>query len=190
MDRDTKKKGKIFVVSAPSGAGKTTLCQALLKKSSTISYSISHTTRAPRKGEKHGLDYFFISTNDFEKKIEQNFWAEWAKVHGNYYGTSKKYLLDQVVKGHNILLEIDIKGAKQIKKLYPDSVTIFIMPPCFAVLEKRLRERATDSEDIINIRLKNARAEMDQKNFYDHVIINDELDQSCKKFFEVVNRYL
>jgi guanylate kinase len=179
-------KGRIFVVSAPSGGGKTTLCRDLLKNFPEISYSISHTTRQRRKNEKDGEDYYFISTDDFEEKIEQGFWLEWAKVHTNYYGTSQKHLEKQANQGLNVLLEIDIKGAKQIKKLFPDAVTIFIMAPSLAVLEKRLKQRATDTEDIINIRLKNARSEIDQKDFYDYIIVNDQLDKACESICEIV----
>jgi guanylate kinase len=181
-----KKRGKIFVISAPSGAGKTTLCQAVLKKFPEISYSISHTTRKPRKDEKDGEDYFFISKIDFQEKINQGFWLEWAKVHGNFYGTSKEHLGKQTAQGFNVLLEIDTKGAKQIKKFYPDAVTIFIMVPSFEVLEKRLKGRATDSEDIINMRLENARAEIEQKDFYDYIVVNDQLDTACERICEIV----
>ena len=173
-------------MSAPSGAGKTTLCQNLLKKFPQISYSISHTTREPRKNEIDGEDYFFITTKDFEEKIRQSFWVEFAEVHGNYYGTSREYLEKQVDQGLSVLLEVDIKGAKQIKKLYPDAVTIFIMAPSFEVLEERLRHRATDSEDIINIRLNNARGEIEQKDLFDYVIINDELTEACERLCEIV----
>ena len=187
MDQ-ANQKGKVVVVSAPSGAGKTTLCQALLKAFPEIAYSISHTTRQPRKNELDGIDYFFISKLDFEKKIEQNFWAEWAKVHDNYYGTSKEYLSEQTAKGLNILLEIDIKGARQIKEICPDALTIFIMPPSFDILEKRLRQRATDSEDIINTRLENAKDEIAQQDFYNYVVINDQLEEACEKICDIVKR--
>lgn len=173
-------------MSAPSGAGKTTLCQTLLKRFPEISYSISHTTREPRKKEIDGEDYFFITTKDFEEKIKQSFWVEFAKVHGNYYGTSREYLEKQADQGFSVLLEVDIKGAKQIKKIYPDAVTIFIMAPSFEVLEERLRQRATDSEDIINIRLDNARGEIEQKDLFDYVVINDELTEACERLCEIV----
>ena len=190
MEKVVKKKGSIFVVSAPSGAGKTTLCRALLKKFTEISYSISHTTRTPRTNEVDGKDYFFILESDFQKKIKQGFWVEWAQVHGNYYGTSKTYLSDQTDKGFNILLEIDTKGAKQISRIYPDAVTIFIMPPSLDVLEKRLKGRATDPEHIINTRLDNAKAEIMQKDFYNYVIINGHLEEACERFFKIVKGYL
>ncbi|MCP3900198.1 MAG: guanylate kinase [Desulfobacteraceae bacterium] len=189
MNNDIKngiKKGRIFVVSAPSGAGKTTLCRELLNKVPEISYSISHTTRQPRKNEIEGKDYYFITTKDFEEKIDQGFFVEWAKVHTNYYGTSRKHLEKQTHQGSNILLEIDIKGAKQIKKLFPDAVTIFIMAPSIDVLEQRLRQRATDTDEVINMRLENAKAEIDQKDFNDFIIVNDGLEKACKRICEVV----
>jgi guanylate kinase len=183
---ENRKKGKVLVVSAPSGAGKTTLCKSIIKEFPEIAYSISHTTRTPRKNELNGQDYFFISAPEFEKKIEQDFWVEWAKVHGNYYGTSKEYLKEQISKGFNTLLEIDTNGAKQIKNIDSDAVTIFIMPPSFEILEKRLKCRGTDSESIINMRLDNAKAEMDQKDFYDYIVINDQLDAACEQICEIV----
>ncbi len=186
MNNDAIKKGKIFVVSAPSGAGKTTLCRDLLNKVPEILYSISHTTRQPRKNEIEGENYYFITTKEFEEKIDQGFFVEWAKVHTNYYGTSQKHLEKQTHQGSNVLLEIDIKGAKQIKKLFPDAVSIFIMAPSLDVLEQRLRQRATDTEEIINMRLENAQAEIDQKDFYDFIIVNDALDKACKRICEVV----
>ena len=186
IKKESNKKGRIIVVSAPSGAGKTTLCQELLKKFPQILYSISHTTRQPRKNEIEAKDYYFISTKDFEEKIKQSFWVEWAKVHTNYYGTSQKHLEKQINQGSNVLLEIDIKGAKQIKKLFPDAITIFIMAPSLDVLEKRLRQRATDTEEIINIRLENARAEIEQKDFYDYVIVNDQLNKACERICEII----
>ncbi len=182
--------GKLFVVSAPSGAGKTTLCTTLLLKFPRISYSVSHTTRKPRKDEEHGKDYYFISIDDFENKIKNNFWVEWAKVHGNYYGTSRRHLAGQLEQGMNVLLEIDIKGAKQIKKIFPGAVTIFIMPPSTGVLEERLRSRATDTDEIIELRLKNARAEMDQKHFYDYIVVNNDLDMASREICNIVRENL
>jgi len=190
IEKEGNKKGRIIVVSAPSGAGKTTLCRHLLKKIPQIAYSISHTTRQPRKNEIEGKDYYFISTKEFEEKINQNFWVEWAKVHTNYYGTSKKHLERQTHQGLNVLLEIDIKGAKQIKNLFPDAVTIFIMAPSLDVLEKRLRQRETDTDEIINMRLENAKAEIEQKDFYDYIIVNDGLDLACERICEIVKESL
>ena len=185
-EKESIQKGRIIVVSAPSGAGKTTLCRDLLKKVPFLSYSVSHTTRQPRKNEIKGKDYYFISTDDFEKKIKQDFWVEWAKVHTNYYGTSKKHLEKQTHEGVNVLLEIDIKGAKQIKKLFSDAITIFIMAPSLDELEKRLRQRATDTGEIINMRLENAKAEIKQKDFYDYIIVNDNLDMACERLCKIV----
>ncbi len=186
--RNNLEKGGIIVVSAPSGAGKTTLCQVLLKKTPEIAYSISHTTRKPRQGEKDGRDYFFTTIEDFKEKIKQNFWIEWAKVHANYYGTSKKHLEEQILKGLTVLLELDINGARQIKKIYPDALTIFIMAPSICALERRLRDRATEAEDIINMRIDNAKAEIEQKSFFDHIVVNDDMDTACQELCKIVKK--
>ncbi len=177
-------RGRILVVSAPSGAGKSTLCMKTLEKFSDISYSVSHTTRAPRGNEKHGVEYFFISVEEFKKRIDENLWAEWAEVHGNYYGTSFDFIEENVSNGKHLLLEIDVQGAKQIKKVFPEAVMIFIMPPSIDILEQRLRKRGTDSDDVILKRLANAAGEMDQKSFYEHVIVNDDL---AKAEYEMID---
>ena len=179
------KKGALFVVSAPSGAGKTTLCNMMRKRFPDIAYSISHTTRPPRKGEKNGVDYYFISKDEFETRIKNRRWVEWAKVHDNYYGTSLDFIESSVNKGKILLLDIDVQGAKQIKSAFPDAVTIFIMPPSFEVLENRLKERGTDGDEVIARRLENALAEMEEKAFYDHVIVNDDLDTAEKEMGEI-----
>jgi len=181
-------KGRIFIVSAPSGSGKTTLCRKMLERFPFLSYSISHTTRAPRKDEKEGIDYFFITKKEFLKKIQENFWAEWAKVHDNLYGTSLKFIKEKIEKGSSLLLDIDIQGAKQIKAAIPNGVTIFIMPPSFRVLEQRLRLRGTDSEDVIQKRLANAEKEMQEKNFYDFSIVNDDLNMADLELAQIIER--
>ncbi len=184
------KKGKIFIFSAPSGTGKTTLCNAVLKKIPEIQFGISHTTRKPRKGESHGKEYYFISTNEFKNKIKKNLWAEWASVHGNYYGTLADTLNKVIDIGKNIILDIDVKGAKQILKQYPESITIFIMPPDLDELKKRLILRKTDEADVINIRIENAKKEILQKNLYKHIIINDKLLDAVEKITDLVNSYI
>ncbi len=178
--------GQIFVVSAPSGAGKTTLCRKIVDKYDFISYSISHTTRPPRKNEKNGVDYFFITKEEFQKKIKTGFWAEWAIVHDNLYGTSKKFIEKKIKTGAGLLLDIDVQGAKQIKVCFPHAITIFIMPPSFKVLEKRLRSRGTDSEDVIKKRLFNAEKEIKEKEFYDFTIVNDDLDIAASEFGKII----
>lgn len=181
------KHGKIFVVSAPSGAGKTTLCGIMLKKNPELSYSVSHTTRAPRANEKESIDYFFITKDDFQQGIEKKIWAEWAMVHDNYYGTSLEFIKEKIASGSRLLLDIDVCGAEQIKKTFPEAVTIFIMAPSFKVLEQRLFSRGTDSEDVIKKRLQNAETEIASREFYDHVIVNDDLDKAAREMDKIVN---
>ncbi len=185
--KQQKKKGKIFVVSAPSGAGKTSICTKILNLFPKISYSISHTTRSPRNNEQDGVDYFFIAKDEFKKRIDNNYWAEWAKVHDNYYGTSLKFIKDKVLQGESLMLDIDVQGAKQITKSFPEAITIFIMPPSFEVLEQRLRRRGTDSEEVIEKRLKNAVKEIEQKTFYKHIIVNDDLNIAVNEMTDIIS---
>ncbi len=173
-----EKKGTLFVISAPSGAGKTTLIGQVLKQFPQLSYSISHTTRAPRKGEIHGRDYFFIDEQEFNALIAQDQWIEWAQVHGNFYGTSREFVSDKLKNGEDLLLDIDVQGAKQIMNSDLVLVSIFILPPSMEVLQERLESRGTDSPSVIAHRMENAQWEMDQQRAYDHVIVNEDLDQA------------
>ncbi len=182
------KHGCFFIISAPSGAGKTTLCKRLMDRFDII-YSVSYTTRAPRKDERNGVDYFYISKEEFEKKIREDKWAEWAEVHGNFYGTSAEYLNDALLSGKDILLDIDVKGTLQILKRYPDSITIFIMPPSFDDLRIRMESRGSDNREVIEKRLRNAKQEMAQRNLYKHEIINDNLDKATSQLFMLVEKY-
>ncbi|MBF0111291.1 MAG: guanylate kinase [Desulfamplus sp.] len=186
MDSKKSKRGKIFVVSAPSGAGKTTLCTKILDRFKELAYSVSHTTREPRAGEKDGVDYFFITTDEFKKKIEQNLWAEWAEVHGNFYGTSLKFIEDSIAKGRDLILDIDVQGAKQFKASFPEATTIFIMPPSIETLQERLIKRGKDSDSIIEKRIKNAANEIAQSSFYEHIIVNDDLNLAEHKMVELI----
>ncbi len=173
-----EKKGTLFVISAPSGAGKTTLVGQALKKIPQLFYSISHTTRKPRTGEIHGKDYYFIDEPEFQTLIDQNQWIEWAQVHGNFYGTSKAFVTKKLEAGENILLDIDVQGAKQIMNSKLGLVSVFILPPSIEVLLQRLENRGTDSKTVILHRMENAQLEIDQQSAYDHVIVNDEIDQA------------
>ena len=157
------KRGHLFIISAPSGAGKTTLAKAVLQQFTDMLYSISYTTRNPRAEERDGVDYHFISKQDFKKGIKKGRWAEWAEVYGNYYGTSAEFIEKSLSSGCDILLDIDVQGTLQILKHYPDSVTIFILPPSVNALRKRLEMRGSDSQAVIEKRLVNARKEMAQK---------------------------
>jgi guanylate kinase len=181
-------KGKLFVISAPSGAGKTTLIKQVLNRFKTLAYSVSHTTRSPRAGEQDQKDYFFITPPEFEEKIARGDWLEWARVHDNYYGTSKEFVTTCLEKGQSLLLDIDVQGADQVMSSNLDLVTIFILPPSFKALAHRLEKRGTDSRDVIARRLENARTEMDQKDKYRHVIVNDDLESAVEALCEIFKR--
>lgn len=179
--------GRLFIISAPSGAGKTTLCTAILKRFPNLSYSVSHTTRAPRTGERDGVDYFFITEDEFKRSIEKGAWAEWAQVHDHYYGTSAQFIDRQLSAGKDILLDIDVNGARQILSRYPSCVTIFIMPPTFDTLRQRLLKRGTDSEQVIARRLKNAETEISQKDMYRHIVVNDSLPDAIEAISAIIS---
>lgn len=184
-----QRSGQLFVLSGPSGAGKTTLRQAVLARLPNLGYSVSFTTRPPRAGERDGCDYVFISADEFEAGIRTDRWAEWARVHGHWYGTSAQALAQARAAGRDMLLDIDVQGAQQICRRFPESVTIFIMPPSLEVLERRLRARGTDRPETIAVRLQNARHEMDQRHWYRHIIFNDDLDTAVQELVAVLNSY-
>ena len=183
------KRGHLFIISAPSGAGKTTLVKAVLQQFRDMLYSISYTTRKPRVEERDGIDYHFISKQDFKKGIHKGRWAEWAEVYGNYYGTSVEFIEKSLSSGCDILLDIDVQGTLQILKHYPDSVTIFILPPSMNALRKRLEVRGSDSQAVIEKRLLNARKEMTQKKMYRHIIVNDVLSEAIKELSAIFKKY-
>ncbi len=187
---DQNRMGRLFVVSAPSGAGKTTLCNALLRAVPQITYSISTTTRPKRDGEREGVDYFFVSEKAFKKGIEKKNWIEWARVHDNFYGTSAEFVDTTLRSGRNLLLDIDVQGAAQIIKRYPDAITIFILPPSMEVLENRLKMRGSDDPDVIGKRMANAKKEMDAKGKYRHLIVNDDLETAIHRFIDLIKGYL
>jgi guanylate kinase len=178
--------GRLFIISAPSGAGKSTLCRAVRQRLPDLRYSISHTTRSPRGEEKNGIDYHFITQAAFRKGIHAERWAEWAEVHGNYYGTSAEFIDRALGVGCDVLLDIDVQGMEQILKRYPDSVTIFIMPPSLAVLRQRLQDRGTDSAASISERLDNAAEEIKRRKRYRHIVVNDRLEEAVEKLTAIV----
>ncbi len=180
------KKGSLFVISAPSGTGKTTICERLLKALPNLKMSISHTTRTPRQDEKHGVHYFFVTKEQFEKMIKNDEFVEWAEVYGNLYGTSKKMINDLINAGVDILLDIDTQGAKNIKRLYPDSVLIFILPPSLESLEERLKNRHENSETIKE-RLSKAANEIAHYEFYDYIVVNDNLEKAVNEILCIIN---
>lgn len=180
------RKGLIFVVSAPSGAGKTSLCKRVVELYSDIRYSISHTTRAPRGNERDGVDYHFVSEGSFLKMVENNEFVEWAVVHGNRYGTAEASIKKCEDEGIDVILDIDVQGARQIRQRLGRGVYIFVLPPSPEELEKRLRGRGTDGEDVINRRLLNAREEINQISNYDYVIINDLFDDAVERLRSII----
>jgi guanylate kinase len=183
------RKGLLFVVSAPSGAGKTTFCRALRDTYSDIQYSVSHTTRKPRQGEKDGIDYHFTDKKKFLNMRDRGCWAEWAEVHGHYYGTSAKNMEQALSDGCDILLDIDVQGTKQILERYPDAVTIFIMAPSLEILKQRLSKRGTEDLRTIEKRMRNAVKEIAGKSIYRYVIVNDDLSTAIDKFIRIVETY-
>ena len=182
-------KGHLFILSAPSGAGKTTLARAVLNRFADMLYSVSYTTREPRNGEQDGLDYHFIQRDLFKKYIKEGKWAEWAEVHGNYYGTSAQFLDKSLAAGDDILLDIDVQGTIQLLERYPDSITIFIMPPSLDMLRRRLELRGTDSKAVIAKRLINADKEMARQDLYRHIIINDQLSEAIEELISIIEKY-
>ena len=167
--------GNIFVISAASGTGKTTLIARLLQHHSDIRVSVSHTTRAPRRGEENGKHYHFVSVPEFERMIEEGQFVEYAKVYGNYYGTSTQSLESLTRQGVDVILEIDTQGAEQIRRLLPQAYSIFIAPPSLTTLEQRLRQRAADAPQVIAVRLAEARNEIEQARLFDYLVVNDDL---------------
>lgn len=181
MDIEIKRQGMLMVLSSPSGAGKSTLSK-LLRQNLDLKVSISATTRAPRGAEKNSKDYYFLSTEDFEKKIEEGAFIEWAKVHGNYYGTFKSTVLDSMQKGYDLLFDIDYNGMFQLRKQLPECVvSVFILPPSMDNLRKRLATRCEDSNEDIEKRIANAYYEIKQYVNYDYVLINHTVEETYQK---------
>jgi guanylate kinase len=181
--------GKIFVFSAPSGAGKTTLLNYLKSTIQGLVYSISATTRKPRDGEVNGLHYFFLTEEEFRKKIENSEFAEWAMVHGNYYGTPKSFIDETLERGLHIIMDIDVFGKKTFDKAYPNAIGILILPPDLQVLEQRLRGRKSDSDETIKTRLKNAETEISfahREGKYEYTVINANLKKAKEELKKLV----
>lgn len=176
--RDKAGKGKLFVFAAPSGAGKTTLVHAVVRKHPELRFSISYTTRKPRRNEANDVDYRFISKEEFMRLRDAGEMLEYAEVFDNYYATSRSQVEEHVNEGRDVVLEIDWQGARQVRDSMPDCVTVFILPPSLAELERRLRDRRTDTAEVIERRLRDAKSDMSHWDEFDHVIINDELDDA------------
>ncbi len=181
-----KKRGRLIIVSAPSGAGKTTLCQEVLLRLKGIAKSISSTTRSPRVGEKHGIDYFFVTESEFKKMISDKHFAEWANVHGHCYGTDKKFIEENMKKGIDVLLNIDVQGGVQLKKQYPDAIMIFVHPPSLEELENRLQRRQLDSPQTIKVRLLEAQKELNAASEYQYHVTNDDFSKALSRLTRLI----
>ncbi len=178
-------KGILFIISSPSGGGKGTLIREVLDSVPNVGYSISFTTRKPRVGEKHGREYFFATPAEFEKMRQGGAFLEWAQVHNHFYGTTRAHVELELRGGRDIILEIDVQGAKNVKNQLPESVGIFIMPPSFGILSQRLERRGSESSTDIAVRLLNARVEVEHYREFDYVIINDEVKRAATQLAAV-----
>ena len=181
-----KTKGTLIVISGPSGAGKSTVIAELLSEREDIHFSVSYTTRAPRRGEQDGVDYNFVSQGEFEGMIERQELLEYAQYVGNYYGTSLKVIQDKLDQGVDVMLEIEVQGAATVKQKCPDAVLIFVMPPTFEELSRRLHGRATDDESVITGRLERAKAEYQQIPLYDYLVINDSVPNATQEILSIL----
>lgn len=188
--KNIKKPGKLIVISGPSGAGKTTLIRKLMQKIPTLTFSVSATTRPIREGEIDSVNYFFVSSEEFNDLIRNDAFIEWAKVHGNLYGTLKRHVKELREKRGNIVLDIDEQGANQIKKKKIPALFIYILPPSLEELEKRLKERDTEHMKEMTRRLQSAKEQITSKGFYDYVIINDDIKKVVKKLKKIIENYI
>lgn len=184
----TDKKGKLLVFSAPSGSGKTTIVRTILNKYKELDFSVSATTRKRRENETDGKDYFFISEEEFKKKIDAQEFIEWERFYDYYYGTLKSFVDDEIDSGKSVVLEVDVNGAVNIKKNYPSAVLIFIMPPSFEELKNRLINRSTETESDLKKRIERAEYEFTYKDKFDYVVINDKLEDAVNKVCEIIEK--
>lgn len=176
----------LFIVSAPSGAGKTSLCKEVVARVPDLQFSISYTTRPPRQNEKNGVDYQFVPLDQFRRMIDEGQLVEWTKIYGNFYGTSKTSVEEHRSKGADIVFDIDPVGARSIKEAYADSITIFVLPPSLSELKQRLFQRGTDDESGIKKRLDQARDEMEQSNWYRYRIVNDDFQNAVNQLKDII----
>lgn len=185
------KRGRIIVIVAPSGTGKSTLIKRLMDEIVSLKWSVSCTTRPKRVGEKEGVDYFYITAKDFEDRIKSSEFIEWAKVHSNYYGTSKKFVEEGLNRGEHLLFDLDVQGCDAIKEIYGDEANIiFIEPPSVEILKERLTKRGTDNLDVINERLSNSIKELARKNDFDFNVVNDNIEKAYIDFKFIVQKIL
>ena len=181
-----KREGVLYVISAPSGAGKTTLCKEIIDIFPNLRHSVSYTTRAPRSGEVHGRDYFFVGQEEFSRMKEASEFAEWAEVHGNFYGTRLATLEESRSQGVDLILDIDCQGARQLKGRFEGGVYIFVLPPNFEELRRRLDNRSSDSPEVIERRIANAAGEIKEARWYDYIIVNDRFSEAVEQLKSVL----
>lgn len=181
-----KREGVLFIISAPSGAGKTTLCKEIIDIFPGLRHSVSYTTRQPRGGEVHGKDYFFVPPEEFRRMADAGEFAEWAEVHGNFYGTSIRTLEECRSQGIDIILDIDCQGARQLKERYHGGVYVFILPPSYEELRRRLNGRSSDSDEVISRRIGAAAGEIRESRWYDYIIVNDQFSRAVEELKSVI----
>jgi guanylate kinase len=186
MRADYQKEGLLIVVSGPSGVGKGTVCATLRKQMPRLTYSVSATTRAPRAGEVDGVNYFFKTVSEFKQMIENDELIEWAEYVGNYYGTPRRFVEESLKAGKDVLLEIEVQGAMQVKERFPNGVFIFLVPPTMEELKRRITGRGTESEEAIESRLSAANDELKLIEHYDYVVINDEVEKACQRIQAII----
>lgn len=179
--------GLLYVLSGPSGVGKNTILAEVLSRRKDLTYSISATTRPPRGQEVDGVNYYFLSKEQFLAEIQNDGFLEWAEIYGYYYGTPKQMVLDRLHKGEHVILDVDIQGAAQIKRNYPNAILIFIYPPSIEELKRRLLARNTEDEAAINKRLAYLNQELAAVSFYDYVVVNDRLEEACQRVESIIN---
>lgn len=184
------KNGKIIAISAPSGAGKTTIVKEILKRYPELVFSVSATTRPKRDTETEGIEYFFINEEEFKKKIENNEFVEWEKFYDYYYGTFRSFVDNNINDGRSVLLEIEVKGALSIKRIYPESHVIYIMPPSYEELVKRLKNRNTETAEDFHKRIERAKMELSLKDQFDYIVVNEILDKAIKETSELVKKII
>jgi guanylate kinase len=179
-------RGNVYIVSAPSGSGKTTLLQLLLRTFTDLKFSVSHTTRQPRAGERHGVDYYFTDRSTFTSMVERGEFLEWAEYYGQLYGTARSFVEEHTAAGSDVILDIDIQGARQVKAKISDAIAVFVLPPSFAELERRLRSRRLESNEDIHRRLEIAKGEILYYRDYDFIVVNDVLENSIQTLEAIV----
>jgi guanylate kinase len=188
-----RKRGLLVVISGPSGVGKSTVVRRLFKITPGLEMSISSTTRPPRPGEEHGRHYFFVTQEEFDQRVKQNQFLEWAKVHGCYYGTPRKFIDQELTQGKVVILEVDVQGATSIKrfveegKLKSSAVFVFLIPPSVDILAFRLKKRKTEDEELVNYRLRAAIAELQVMEKYDYIVVNDKVESAAEKIKAIIN---